>query len=331
MTPRAYRVSARFALGHSALSIWLTGKSSLTKVPKNVHIPEVSSMIRIAILFHENETDRETPRYVIHHLAEFWRERGDEVTFVYGTKDFVPADVAIVHVNLSLVPKPYLDLAARYPVVLNGRLSDIRKTRVSKNLVKPGDGWRGKVIIKSNNNFFGAPERLLQQNSLERRFDLARRFRDVMDRIRFRGMPIQEARDYAIFDSVDQIPEKWFSFKDAVIERFLPEMENGLYHLRMVQVLGDSRICTRLSSNEPIIKARNSLSSEIIDPDPMVDQWCRDFNLDYGKLDYLIWEGTPILLDVNKTVGATRGYRATEELSAARRYLADGIYGFLNQ
>jgi hypothetical protein len=37
-----------------------------------------------------------------------------------------------------------------------------------------------------------------------------------------------------------------------VVERFLPELEGGLYHIHMYQFLGDGERCARLQSHEPV-------------------------------------------------------------------------------
>ena len=94
------------------------------------------------MLFHEGDRHRNPSEYIVHHLAEFWREDGHTVSYVYGLKRFVPADIVLVHVNLSVVPSDYLEFASRYPLVLNGKIRDIRKSSFSKNLVRPGS-WDG--------------------------------------------------------------------------------------------------------------------------------------------------------------------------------------------
>ena len=129
--------------------------------------------MRIAVLFHARERGLDPARYLVHHLAEPWREDGHDIVYVYGIKRFVPADLALVHVDLSIVPEDYLDFAAQYPIVLNGRVRDIRKTTTSRYLVRPGDGWDGPVIVKTDLNHGGSPERIYASRLL-RRSDRAR-------------------------------------------------------------------------------------------------------------------------------------------------------------
>jgi len=285
---------------------------------------------RIAILFHENEAHHDHSRYVVHHLARFWRERGDEVIYLFGPDRFVPADVVIVHVDLTVVPERYLGLTVRYPVAVNARLRDIRKSRISRQLVRPGDGWQGPVVMKSNLNNRGRPERVLGRNWLERHWKGAGRLRDAWERFTDPAAPLRQAPEYAVLDTVDSVPASWWNREDVVIERFLPEREDGLYHLRMVLAFGDRLIGTRLAAPDPIVKAANSVRTETIEPDPVCAAWRREFGLDYGKLDYVVHEGQPTLLDVNKTVGASRsGYRPDADLIAARRHLAGGIDQYL--
>ena len=43
---------------------------------------------RIAIIFHENE-NRLNPGYVISRFADIWREEGNEIIFLFGTKQYL--------------------------------------------------------------------------------------------------------------------------------------------------------------------------------------------------------------------------------------------------
>lgn len=281
---------------------------------------------RIVVLFHENEIN--PARYVIHHLAGFWREDGHRVDYVMGTKRFVPADAVIVHVDLSIVPQSYLEFAARYPIAINGRLTDNRKSRVSDQLLRPGDGWTGPVIVKSDLNYGGLPEQGLRVSPLGRRFSMLSRLRRRLDtRLHPERLPV---RGYGVYESIDEVPDQVFHDPRLVVERFLPEIEDGAYHVRIVQFLGDRYRCTRLRSEHRIIKAHRSSLTEDAEPHPEVFGWRERFHMDYGKLDYVVHEGTPVLLDINKTTGATSQYRDDSLLAANRRYLAYGLYDYLD-
>jgi len=281
---------------------------------------------RIAVLFHERMSDARLPAYIVGHLARYWREDGHEVVNLFGTKSHVPADLIIVHVDLSVVPEEYLDFAARYPVVLNGRLRDIRKSVVSTNLVGIHDSWKGPVIVKSDLNYGGEPERALKQSWVEKHPRVWRAARRAATWLSGRE-DLPEFKEYLVFDSVNVVPSRLFERNDVVVERFLPERENNLFHLRMCQVLGDRRICTRIASPEPVFKAGMSVSSEAVEPHPEVETWRKRFNLDYGKFDYLVHDGRAVLIDVNKTTGAS-SHVADAPLQAMRRRLAEGLYSY---
>ena len=59
--------------------------------------------------------------YVIWHLAKIWFDDGHKILFLFGVQKFVPADICIVHVDLSVVPDEYLEFASRFPVAINGK------------------------------------------------------------------------------------------------------------------------------------------------------------------------------------------------------------------
>lgn len=126
-----------------------------------------------------------------------------------------------------------------------------------------------------------------------------------------------------------EVPAQWLKRRDIVVERFRPEIEDGLYHTRMFQFLGDRWSCTRVASAGAIVKTENSIRVEDITPAPEVLAWREAHHLDYGKLDYVVSEGEVVLLDVNKTTGASTfdGNAAQKEL---RHYRAEGLYSYFD-
>lgn len=287
---------------------------------------------RIAVLFHAGDRHLLSTRYIVHYLAEFWREDGHEVRFLYGVDHHEPADLVLVHINLSVVPDEYMEFATRYPVALNAKIGDIRKSTISSNLVKAGDDWTGPVIVKSDLNYAGLPEHSLNRSWFERRVPGAFRLRRLGDRWMGRGGPFRRATDYEIFDQLSDVPQPHLTSPHVVVERFLPEAENGLFFTRVYQFLGNSWSCTRLGSPQRIVKATGSVHVEDVEPHPEVLEWRDRLSIDYGKLDYVVHDGRPVLLDVNKTTGAS-AYRGADEqfierIRAGRRALANGIYAY---
>ena len=278
----------------------------------------------IAILFHENQHKRRLSSYAVKFLADFWRQDGNRVLYLFGVRKFVPADLLLIHVDLSVVPEEYLEFASRYPIALNRRVKDVRKSVISTNLVKRGDAYSGRVIVKSDLNYGGHPEWTLQgPPSLWRRLLPISSTRNTAQDSGSRT-PIE----YRIYGSLAEVPTADFERADRVIEKFLPEREKTFFVVRHYQFLGDRSTCTRLFSMHPIVKDHTVVRIEDVDPHPEIVHARERLNFDYGKLDYVVHEGRPVLLDANKTTGADR--TVSRHLNARRRHRADGIYSYFS-
>jgi hypothetical protein len=285
---------------------------------------------RIGVLWHERDRRRDLGMYAITHLAEHWRSDGHDVRFIFGTGRFEAADLVIVHVDLSIVPAGYLDFAARFPIALNGRVQDIRRTGFSRILVRPGDGYAGPVIVKSNQNHAGAPDRARAAVGLSGiRWRLRRRLAAIRGSAEGEPPLFGTPLDYRIFDCAVDVPSSWFSRPDIVIERFVPERDGQDYVVRNYQFLGDRSTWTRVVGPQPIVNAYTQVRVEPCDPDAEIERRRYELGFDYGKFDYVMHEGQAVLLDTNKTTGAAS--IATPEVLAARRHRADGLYSFFNQ
>lgn len=263
---------------------------------------------RIAVLFHENDRHRDLSVYVVWSMADMWRDAGHEVVLLFGPRRFVPADLVLVHIDLSVVPKRYLRFARRYPIVLNGAVRDIRKRRYSEQLLSPVDDWGGPVIVKSDLNAGGWPEHQLGRSWIRRH----------------RPPPLAASGYYELYDSISDVPPKRFRDRRLVVEKFRPEQENGLYHTRIYQFLGPHATCARLASKEPIVKNANTVHVESVEPHAEIVAARRRFEMDYGKLDYVVHAGRAVLLDVNKTATASN----SPVLQRARRHRAEGLYAY---
>ena len=282
----------------------------------------------IALLFHERQPrGRRRSPYTIYPLASCWEEEGHRVVFVFGAGRFVPADLAILHVDLSVVPDEYLALARRYPIALNGRVRDIRKSAFSRNILRPGDPYGGRVIVKADLNYAGVPERILAGNSRSAASRLlakvARRFRPERTA---REVRYAAPEDYRIYKSPADVPRACFEDDTLVVEKFLPEIEDGLYCVRNLQFLGDRMTCVRIASPHPIVKSSNKVRREVVAPHPEIVARREDLGFDYGKFDYVIHEGQPILLDINKTPGDTP--TLDREVRIRVRYRAAGLSSY---
>lgn len=284
---------------------------------------------RIAILWHKNERET-TQRYDIIHNIKLWQDDGIDVVHVFGTKHFIPADLAILHVDLSIVPDEYLEFAQQYPIVLNGKVKDIRKSTFSNHILHRDDSYEGKVIIKSDLNYAGKPERNMQNSFIAM---MIRRIGLKLDKSGLRGhspgVHFDSPSDYLILDSPNQIHREWFEMKDIVIEKFLPEINNGYYCIRNYFFLGNNSHCILRKATHPIVNSRSTISIEPVDVHPEIVAIRKKLYFDYGKFDYVVHENVPVLLDINKTIGSSTPPSDPDYL-ARRRAFASGIRYYLS-
>ncbi len=283
---------------------------------------------RIAILLHKNASETSINAYMIKLLADKWRENDFEVVLLFGCGQFIPADILFIHVDLSIVPNSYFKFAARYPVVINGGAKDIRKSKFSKGLLRPNDDWDGPVIVKSDKNYGGRPERRRRRGlraKIGRKMHAALKRLNLNSAISFIKTPL----DYRIYHHLREVPRLYFYHPGLVIQKFKPEMDNGLYCVRHMIFLGDHLNCTRLKAPHPIVNGHTSVKIENnITPHPRILALREQFSIDYGKFDYVIVNGQAILLDINKTVGCPPP-KDIKCMGTKIQYLAKGLYEFM--
>ena len=71
------------------------------------------------------------------------------------------APLTLLHVDLSVVPIAYREWArqaSQRGLVWNANAHDIRKTKISSNLLLPDSDWAGRVMVKTDLNYGGRPE-----------------------------------------------------------------------------------------------------------------------------------------------------------------------------
>jgi hypothetical protein len=262
--------------------------------------------------------------YILNLMRPEWERSGWRVLDVAGCSRRVPADVVFLHVDLSLVPKSYQDFAADYPIAINGNVNDIRKTSYSRNRVLPGDGFEGPVIVKTALNYAGMPELMHRYPRRSLRGALARRG------VRFPGCALPDypytirgKQDYRIYSSVRQMPAEVFDCPDLIVEKFLPEMHGGRYCLREWYFFGDVSV-NHVELSDDAISTFGDAAPHLSEPTPPeLIQLRRELGMHYGKFDYAMKDGKPVLFDINKTIG-TR-HPPTESGKALGAALAKGL------
>jgi hypothetical protein len=261
---------------------------------------------RILIVTHSGSAEIQRSTYTVRYLAQEWERLGFDVVVTSEAATSISADVVINHVDLTVTPDAYVDCFARYPVVINGALMDISKRRFSRNLLGPSDVWSGKVIVKTNANYGGVHEARLKRPSGLSAHQVFRRAARVISRLR--GWAAVEAFDggqYPVLAKLQDVPSGVWRNPNLIVEKFLPEPdEDGNWRLRAWSFLGDKSLHVLTTASAPVVKGAVISKREILPADAVPEPLLRlraQLRADYGRLDYALVDGQPILYDVNRT------------------------------
>ena len=252
-------------------------------------------MSRIVLIIHRH--DQLAGKYLIEDILREMHGRGHQVRVVRGIPPSPPsADLAILHVDATVVPREYVDLAASYPRCINLDVTDISKRRISGARLRPGDDWKGPVIVKSNANYGGIPEARLNQRALQ-----------LGEAPPFPAYPLLKRYDvatvYDVFDGIGDVPEDRLNDPARIVERFIPEPDPEGYALRFWVFFGGAERCNRFVSSHRILKSSTVVRWAPVEVPVELRRLRRELGFDYGKFDFVIHDGRPVLLDANKTLG----------------------------
>jgi hypothetical protein len=292
------------------------------RVEPDLNKHEAGEGRRIVVVRRPNDAFDRNP-YIIHLLMEQWRQWGFTVDVTGHTDTAVgPRTVVIPHLDATRTPAEYETSFARCAVVVNRTVTDISKRRISENLVIRPTDHDGPVIVKTDRNAGGQPE-----------------FERVHDKGRVAQAALAIARrlpwaltgmigQYRVFDHPSLVPRAAWRNPLLVVEKFLPERQEGMYCLRQYTFLGTSEINTLAFSVDPIVKARNVTRRQILsEPSPGIRDIRTMLGFDYGKFDYVLQDGRVVLFDANRTPTYDPASPAGSA-SALIIGLAEGIHGF---
>lgn len=310
-------------------------KPELLHARKAPILPILAAMPRlrsIAILLHEHAHGAERAPYRLWAIAENWKRWGIRVDVLLGAPPSgnIDADVLVPHIDLSFIPDHLSRVIEAHPRALNRRRRDIRKHAISTNLVHPGDGFTGPVIVKTTCNCGGWADAAyadLHHLPLSRRL-----LRKLQTRPRLEPYILPWARAlrrYPIYRSPRDVPRGVWRNPHLVVERYTPERRGEQYVMRMWVILGPSTLGRTLGSPDPYVKDRLATLEEMPDAPPEVRAWPKELGLDYGKLDYLMHTAAdgstrPVLIDVN-TTPTVSGDPRSEKYILQNENLARGI------
>jgi len=272
-------------------------------------------MASILILTHEFD-EFAAAEYLIKGCFAPWQQMGHRVRVSNGLPSTIDADVVVLHTDLTVVPKDYVEFAAQYPAGVNRSAVDIRKRLVSRFQVRPDDDWTGPVIAKSDFNSGG----------------LLERHHNWMAFVRNKPPPSPSSQvftSYPIYASKSEVPDAIWSDPGLIVERFMPERDEQGYWVRFWIFFGDAGRCNRICGPDPIVKGANMIAREPA-PIPEVLRAERErLGFDYGKFDFVVHEGQVVLLDANRTPTGAAAISDYQTREAAK--LALGINGFLGK
>ena len=263
--------------------------------------------------------DDHLDRYLIGRLAAIWREEGHRVTV--GPCEQLEADVGILHLDQTRVDAADLPRNPYSRPLLNGNALDISKRQVSSNLLTRDSIYSGAVIIKTDANHVGRPERAMASSSFGQRLRTR-----IGRRLPWRWTRELYTTDYPVLEDVSQVPDWVWARHDFIVERFRAEREGDQYVLRNWMFFGEEEYGARLYSHSPIVKLSNITHYDYLTTFPQeLREARRRLGFDFGKFDYVEVDGEVVLLDANKTPWSGSSSTAAPNL----RRLARGLQPYL--
>jgi hypothetical protein len=257
-------------------------------------------------------------------MRTVWQPAGIEVVVQQGLRDPPEADLALLHIDLTVIPSDYLALAARYPRCLNLAVRDISKRHISRNLVTADDGYDGPVIVKTDRNYGGRPERALWLAEGGR----GRRAREWL----YRRLPSAwtgRLRDdaYRVFDRKCEVPAWVWRSPGLVVERLLTDRHGDRALMFQWYFFGTADCVVPVYGPGQFVDFQRQDTIDRQKPHREVPeelrQRRRELGFDFGKLDFVLCDGKAVLLDANRTP-------ALDEPELGRTaMLAEGLRSFL--
>lgn len=258
---------------------------------------------------------------VLSLLCARWKVAGIEPVVLDRPEARIDADTAIIHVDATRRPRRYEQILRHYPRVINGRVRDISKRRISWQLVDRHSRYEGPVIVKTNANYFGIPDFPPRRTGVRAFPELWARWRDRWFVI---SRDIRRTHSYPIYAHIDEVPRSVWWDRRLVVEKFLPEKRDGLYCVRAWSFFGAREAVSLSMGPVPVVKRANTVRHETLKdvPDALRAARAR-LGFDYGKFDFVIHDGEPVLLDTNSTPNTST--MPSPRVSAIADELAAGL------
>src|SRR5262249_13089371 len=154
-----------------------------------------------------------------------------------------------------VVPQDYLNFAAHYPIVINGRVQDIRKRVVSNNLVTDVHQHDGPVIVKTDLNCGGLPEEWHRAARLPLWCRICRKVsKYAWDYLpgAWKSIRITGLVKYKVYEHPALVPRAVFRAPSFFVERFLQERRGIFFCHRRYYFLGNQEVNQLWLGRSPI-------------------------------------------------------------------------------
>jgi hypothetical protein len=242
----------------------------------------------IGILWHPLSIAWRRREYLIHQHSTIWKEDGFDVRHFRKPEEANRiCDLVIVHSDVSCIDPAWLTPLKNHKLVLNRNVVNIRKTHVSDLILTQDSNWAGPVVIKTDLNNNGKPERW------------------VLDRKGFKRGVLNPFRDhYSFLNSISEVPQSIWRNPNYVVEQFQKESWGDDFATTSATIFGDEVSCVKLGGKDWEVKAKKATNWERIPtvPDEVI-QKRKSLGLDYGKIDYTQNADGIHIFDINKTIG----------------------------
>ncbi|MHC4955395.1 MAG: hypothetical protein ACYTGZ_16200 [Planctomycetota bacterium] len=285
-------------------------------------------MRKITILTHAADPVEPQRDWIVVAMADAWTAMGHSVEFVRGTDHPIRADLVIPHVDLTVLPPEYVEFLAPHENVVNRRVVDISKRSFSRLTIGSRSDWDGPVIVKTNRNYGGLPERKrLGRDPWRQR--IGRKILHVIaahdPRTGFHPSRAPSPDSYPIFDSVADLPRGTFLNPQLHVERFLPEREDDLFCLRCYAFAGSAEYNVRIRARRPVIKSLDTVDREEIPVPDELRAVREELGFDFGKFDHVVVDGKIHLLDINRTPTYARRHQIRARQTELTELFARGL------
>jgi hypothetical protein len=255
----------------------------------------VTESRKILIVLHEKDPLFDATGCLIAALGDEWRKMGLVTEFVRGVHTHIAADLVIPHIDLTVTPPEYRTFLGSYRNLVNRELLDISKSIVSQNLISRGDSYDGPVIVKTDRNYGGLPERYLASQS----------GRSDDENALLKNIDYMNRGDYPVFASLDEVPPELAANGNLVVEKFLPEILGRDYCIRYYYFFGSAGISLLFRSSHQVEKGDTAHSIEEVEVPARLLEMRERLGADYGKFDYTLQDGEARVFDVNRTPGTS--------------------------